>query len=192
MGQIQNSISGLAEKVAMAKTGAELLQPERESKAIKAQGEASTYHDTEVKGAYMKHMDADKASSEAEGEAAVLFDKYGVDPKKYQNTSDMSYKLGLPIDGSNLSENPYIREEQVNEIRQAMYDVNTANKANTIAQNELNFKKGQYETFRKRAATLSKKAKINMPETLSKNTMIDKEMTWESEWEKKQSKGGKK
>ena len=82
MGQIQNSISGLAEKVAMAKTGAELLQPERESKAIKAQGEANTYANTEVKDAYIKSLDADRKLSEAEGKADIVFDKYGVMPER--------------------------------------------------------------------------------------------------------------
>ena len=60
-----------------------------------------------------------------------------------------------------------------------------------MAQQELRFKRDQYKAFRKNAETLSKKAKINMPETLSKYAMGDKEMVWEGEWEKKQSKGGK-
>lgn len=82
MGQIQNSIEGVAGKWAMAATGAELLQPERATKAVKAQDEANTYVNTEVKDAYMKSLDADKKLAEAEGKADRVFDKYGVMPER--------------------------------------------------------------------------------------------------------------
>lgn len=81
MGQIQNSITSATRDVVLAKTGAELLKPERERQAVEAQGKANTYANTEVKDAYMKSLDADKKLSEAEGEAAVVFDRYGVQTK---------------------------------------------------------------------------------------------------------------
>ena len=82
MGQIQNSIEGLAGKFAMAKAGAELLQPQRETKAMEAQDKANTYANTEVKDAYIKSLDADRKLSEAEGKADIVFDKYGVMPER--------------------------------------------------------------------------------------------------------------
>lgn len=64
MGQIQNSISGLAEKVTLTKAGRGLIQSDKEMQAIQAQDKANLYVNTEVKDAYMKaaaaHSDLDK------------------------------------------------------------------------------------------------------------------------------------
>lgn len=170
MGQIQNSISGLAEKVTLAKTGAQLLQSDKEVQAIQAQDKANLYGETEVKDAYMKSMDAHDKLQEAEGKASRVFDRYGVKPEREKDGEI----LFVPPDESKLSKNPISRKAQLNRIRESQVDVNYANSANAVAQKELEFKKGQYETFRKRAEVLSKKAKMDMPDSLSEKGMSDR------------------
>lgn len=186
MGQIQNSISGLAEKVTLAKTGAALLQSDKEMQAIQAQDKANLYGDTEVKDAYMKSLAAEDKLQEAEGKANRVFDRYGVKHER-DKTGDIGI-ISLSPDESKLSKNPISKKGQLNRIREAAYDVNYANSANTAALNEVNFKVGQYETFRKRAEVLSKKAKLDMPKSLSEDGMTDKEVAWASEY----LKGGEK
>lgn len=172
MGQIQNSISGLAEKVTLAKAGRDLMQ------AIQAQDKANLYSNTEVKDAYMKSLAAHDKLQEAEGKANRVFDRYGVKPER-DKTGDI---ISVPPDESKLSKNPISKKGQLNRIREAAYDVNYANSANTVALNEVKFKVGQYETFRKRAEVLSKKAKLDMPKSLSEDGMTDKEVAWASEY----------
>lgn len=178
MGQIQNSISGLAEKVALAKTGKDLLQSDKEMKAMEAQDKASLYADTEVKDAYMKSFAAHGNLEEAEGKANRVFDRYGVKPER-DKTGEI---LSVPPDESKLSKNPISKKGQLNRIREAAYDVNYANNANIVAQNEVDFKVGQYETFRKRAEMLSKKAKLDMPDSLSERAIGDRRTAWAGEY----------
>lgn len=185
MGQIQNATAGLVDKVLLTTVGSAVTREDRKNKAIEAQDKANLYSNTEVKDAYMKHLDAEKAFAEAEGEKDVVFEKYGVKPEVSKHDGSI---LNDAPDESKLSKNPISRQKQLNRIRGATRDFNIANEANKAAQKELDFKKAQYETFRERAELLSKRAKINMPEVLSEQERTNKEIAWYNEY----TRGGKK
>lgn len=113
-----------------------------------------------------------------------MFDKYGVEPVRDDKTGGI---MGVPPDWSKISEHPGSRTKQLKKLLFAGTDVNTAIDANALAQKELDFKKSQYEAFRKRAEVLSKKAKLDMPGSLSKEAMDERLTVWGDEY----LKGGK-
>lgn len=159
MGQIQNSIEGLAGKFAMAKAGNALIQSDKEMQAIQAQDKATAALD-------------DKAKAD---ETALTTDVYKLRAK--QELESKASKYGLlhddkggvitqffPADAK-FSKNKAVRQNQINSITASQHRLDKAIEANDYAKQVADFKNTQYEIFKKRAKMLAKKAKMD-PSTL--------------------------
>ena len=192
MGQIQNEVAGLVNKLLVTKAGSELIQSDRETKAMEAQDRANEYYNTEVKQASKDSLDKTMKLANTNAERHKIGEKYGVQFKTIKEGPLIGGSAIDSIDESKLSKNPLAQKRQINRIEWANYDYNTALQANRVAAQQLSLKKDQYETFKKRAEILSRKAKIPMSEVLGSSSEESKELLGAAEWIDEKFKGGKK